>query len=97
MLPALPTGMQSASGASPEVVAHLEGAGLLPLQAVRVERVDQRDRMALDQLAHRRQRLVEAALQGEHAGPVDQRLGQLAGGDLPSGITTAAEIPARAA
>jgi hypothetical protein len=38
--------------------------------------------VALDELAHERERLVEVAAQRDHARAVHQRLGELAGGDL---------------
>ncbi len=38
--------------------------------------------MAVGQLAHERERLVEVPAQGDHAGAVHERLSQLAGGDL---------------
>jgi hypothetical protein len=54
-LPALPTGMQSSVGpVAAEVLDQLERRRLLPLQAELVDRVDQRDRVALDELAHER-------------------------------------------
>ena len=62
MLPALPTGMHSAS-ISPRRAPRtgLEGRGLLALQAKRVDAVDQRDRVALGQLAYEREGLVSPA------------------------------------
>ena len=81
MLPALPTGMHSCV----ELVQRLdqlEGGGLLALQAQRVDRVDQRDRVAAGELAHELERLVEVAAQGDDARAVHERLGELAGGDL---------------
>ncbi len=61
MLPALPTGMQWTSGASPSSVDDLEGSGLLALDAERVDGVDDGDRRALAELADDRQRVVEVA------------------------------------
>src|SRR3954469_17701087 len=68
-----------------ERVQQLEGRGLLAFDAERVDRVDQRDGMALGELAHELERLVEVAAQRDDARPVHQRLGQLAGGDLALG------------
>ena len=81
MLPALPTGMQSASSSSScSMISN--AAGLLALEAVLVDGVDERDRVAVGQLAHERQRLVEVAAQRDHARAVHERLGELALGDL---------------
>ena len=77
-----------------ERVEHLERGRLLALQAERVDAVDERDRVALDELAHERQRLVEVAAQRDHAGAVHQRLGELAGGDLALGDDHGAAQPA---
>ena len=68
-----------------ERVQHLEGRGLLALEAERVDAVHERDRMSLHELAHERQRLVEVAAQRDHARAVHQRLGELAGRDLALG------------
>ena len=84
MLPALPTGMHSASSSS-ELLDQLEGRRLLALDAELVDRVDERDRVALDQLADERQRLVEVAAQRDHPRAVHQRLRELAGRDLALG------------
>jgi hypothetical protein len=62
MLPAFPTGCR-ARRAPHELVDELEGRGLLTLEAELVDRVDQRDRVALGQLAHQLERLVEVAAQ----------------------------------
>ena len=64
-----------------ELLDHLEGGGLLTLQPVGVDRVQQRHRAALDQLSHQPQRVVEAALHGDHAGAADLGLSQLSAGD----------------
>ena len=81
MLPALPTGMQSASSVA-ELLDDLEGGGLLALEAVLVDGVDERDRVAVGQRAHERQRLVEVAAQRDDARAVHERLGELALRDL---------------
>ncbi len=80
MLPALPTGMASTSGASSQLVDDLEGGGLGPCCG---RPVDQGDARVGGQLAHRGQRLVEVAGNGKHVGAVHLRLHQLAGGDRP--------------
>ena len=47
MLPALPTGMQSASRSSAELLDELEGRRLLALEPERVDGVDERDRVVV--------------------------------------------------
>ena len=94
-MPALPTGMHSAS-ISPELVEDLERRGLLALQPERVDRVHERDRAPLRELAHELERLVEVAAQRDHARAVHQRLGELARGDLALGDDhDAGQPPAR--
>ena len=51
MLPALPTGIASASGAAPSSSHDLERGRLLALDPVRVDRVDELDRVPLGELA----------------------------------------------
>ena len=65
-----------------ELLDDLERRGLLALEAVLVDGVDERDRLAVGERAHERQRLVEVAAQGDHARAVHERLGELALGDL---------------
>ena len=84
-LPALPTGIARASGRLAQLLDHLEGGRLLALDPVRVDRVDELDRVLVGELADDRQRLVEVALQGDHAGAVHQRLDELADRDLALG------------
>ena len=81
MLPALPTGMQSASSSTLERLEDLEGGRLLPFDTVLVDRVDEHDRVRVGELAHELERLVEVARQRDHARAVHQRLGHLALGD----------------
>ena len=85
-------------GRAAEVVADLEGGGLLALEAERVDRVDQRDRVVvlLGEGADDPERLVEVAVDGDDPGPGDQRLEQLADGDLALGRTTMTSSPAAA-
>ena len=64
-------------------VDDLERGGLLPLDPVLVDAVDQADRVVDRQLAGQREAVVEVALDLQQLGAVHQRLGQLAGGDLP--------------
>ena len=87
MLPALPTGMARIVGRAAQVVADLEGGGLLALEAERVDRVDQGDRMVvlLGERADDPERVVEVAVDRHHPRPGDQRLEQLADGDLALG------------
>ena len=96
-MPALPTGIASASRRLAELVEQLEGSRLLAFDPVGVDRVDQLDRVALGQLADDPQRVVEVALQGDHPGPVHQRLRQLADRDLALRHDHRAAQPARAA
>jgi len=76
-----------------EVVEQLERGGLLPLQAKLVDGVDERDRVVLGERPDELERLVEVAAQGDHAGAVHQRLGELAGGDLAVGHDHGAAYP----
>ena len=71
-------------GRPAEVVADLEGGRRLAVDPVRVDVVDQRDRvfLLLGHLADNRQRLVEVALDGDDLRAGDERLDQLAQGDL---------------
>src|SRR5699024_2902672 len=65
-----------------EGVAHLEGRGLLSLQTVGVDRVDELDRVLGVQLAGDLEAVVEVPLDLHQLRPVDDGLGELAGGDL---------------
>ena len=80
-MPALPTGMHSAS-ISPSASSISNAAVFWPSRRNGLTRVDERDRVALGELAHELERLVEVAAQGDHPRAVHQRLGELAGGDL---------------
>ena len=82
MFPALPTGRQCTSGASPRSSTISKAARLLALQPVRVHRVDQGHRVLGGQLPGQFQAVVERAVHLEQPGPVHQRLGELADGDL---------------
>ena len=70
-----------------QVVADLEGSRLLALEAERVDRVDQGDRVVvlLGERTHDPERLVEVAVDRHDSCPGDQRLEQLADGDLALG------------
>ena len=85
MLPALPTGMQWTSGASPSCVDDLEGAGLLALDAVGLTELTTVTGALLAELADDVERLVEVAPHLQDLGPVDEGLGQLAEGDVTLG------------
>ncbi len=81
-MPALPTGMHSAFETAFEALVDLERGSLLALDAKLVDGVDEHDRMRVGELAYQRQRLVEVALQRDHARTVYERLGHLALCDL---------------
>ena len=70
-----------------EIVTDLERGGLLPLEPMRVDRVDQRDRVVrpVDQVAHDPQGDVEVPVDGDHPRTGDERLEQLAHRDLAAG------------
>ena len=70
-------------GRPPEIVADLEGGGLLARQPVRVDRVHERDRVIVPdgQIADDPERGIEVPVDRHHTGPGDQRLEQLAGRD----------------
>ncbi len=72
-------------GSVAQHVDHLEGAGLLALDAERVDRVDDRQRSPLTQLSDDPEGVVEVAADLEDAGAVDQGLGELAEGDVAVG------------
>ena len=71
-------------GRRTQVVADLEGSGLLSLQPVRVDRVHQRDgvRRVIGELPYQCERLVEVAIDGDHVRSGDEGLQQLAERDL---------------
>ena len=68
-----------------ELLGDLEGGRLLALDPVRVDRVDELDRMAVGERPDDLERLVEVAAQGDHPRTVHQRLGELADRDPPLG------------
>ena len=65
-----------------ELLDEFEGGGLLAGDPELVDGVDERNRMAVGELADELQRLVEVPAQRDDAGAVHERLGELAGGDL---------------
>ena len=69
-------------GGVAEGVDDLERRGLLPLDAGRVDRVDELDRVGLVELAGDGEAVVEVALDLQDPGAVGDRLAQLAHGDL---------------
>ena len=68
MLPALPTGRQCTSGASPSASTISNAAVFCPSIRDRVHAVDQRDRVVLGQVAGEGQAVVEVALRPGAAG-----------------------------
>ena len=78
-------GQQVVVGSVAEEVADLERRGLLALEAHRVDRVDQRDRVVLRQPARDVEAVVEVAADHDDLGAVHDGLGHLAGGDLALG------------
>ena len=66
-------------------VDDLEGGGLLPLDAIGVEGIDQGNGVLLGQGADDIQRLVEVAVNGDDLRPVDKRLSELSLGDFSLG------------
>ena len=85
MLPALPTGQAVDVGGVAERVDDLERRRLLALDARRVDRVDQLDRVGLGELAGQGQAVVEVAVDLQQRGAVGDRLAQLAHRDLALG------------
>ncbi len=77
-----------------ERVAHLEGGGLLAVDAVGVDRVDQRRRVVLRQRAAQVEAVVEVALHLQQLRAVNERLRQLAERDLALGHEDRAGQPA---
>ena len=92
MLPALPTGMQSASS-SPSSSSDLEGGRLLALEAERVDAVDERDRVALGSSRTSSSAWSKLPRSAIDARAVHERLGELAAAILPSGTITAPRSP----
>ena len=80
-------------GRPPEEVADLERGRLLPLQPERVHAVDQRDRVALGEVAREVERRVEVALDLEHPGAVHEGRRHLAHRDLALGHEDRAREP----
>ncbi len=77
-MPALPTGRHSQIRRAAQPVTDLKRGRLLPFQPVRVERVDQRDRLLLGDLHHQREGIIERALHLHHLRAVGHRAGQFA-------------------
>ncbi len=98
MLPAFPTGIARTSGGPAEVVADLECGRLLALEPVRVDRVDEGDRVVrpLGQLADDPQGRVEVAVDGHDPRARDEGLEELADRDPAPGRTTTTSSPAAA-
>ena len=68
-----------------ELLHDLDRHRLLPLEAQRVHAVGQVDALLGRQPLHQRHAVVEVAVDGQHGGPVGQRLHQLGGRDLAAG------------
>ncbi len=85
MLPPLPTGSASQSGAPPSCSMTSNARGLLALQPERVDRVQQRERAALDQLPHHLQGVVEVALDRRPPGRRRSAPGPASAGDRALG------------
>jgi len=66
----------------------------LTLDAIGIDRVDDRDREVLGQLTRQVERLVEVAADLQHPGAVDDGLSELPLGDLSSGTRTTQSMPA---
>ena len=95
MLPALPTGMQSASSgrSGPSSSSELERRGLLALEPERVDAVDQRDRVALGQLAHELSASSKLPRSATTRAPCISAWASLPAAILPSGTITAPPMP----
>ena len=85
MLPALPTGMQSASTSPPRSSRISNAAVFWPSRRNWLTELTSAIGCAGAQLAHELERLVEVAAQRDHARAVHERLGELAGRDLALG------------
>ncbi len=85
-LPRLPPGSTTQSGTRQSRWSIIsDHDGFLPLDAERVDGIQQVDAQALGQLADQRQDLVEIGLHLEGAGAVFERLRQFAEGDVAVG------------
>ena len=96
-MPALPTGIASASGRLAELVEDLEGGGLLALDPVGVDRVDELDRVAVGELADDLSASSKLPWSAITRAPCISAWASLPIAILPSGTITAPRIPARAA
>ena len=84
-VPRVPDRDREDLGGTAEIVADLEGAGLLALEPVRVDRVHDGDRVVvlLAEGADDVERLVEVPVDRDDPRADDERLEELAEGDLP--------------
>ena len=80
-------------GSAAQRVTDLERRRLLPLEPVGVDRIDQHGRVPLGEDPGHLQGRVEVPVDLQQAGPVDQRLGHLPGGDLSGGNQDRAHDP----
>ena len=84
-VPTAAVGKREHVGRRPQVLKDLERSGLLTLDAVRVERVDEHELVVPGELLCRVERLVEAAADLEQPGAGGDRLKQLRRGDAAGG------------
>ena len=85
MLPALPTGRQCTSGASPSSSTISKAAVFWPCSRSGLTELTRATGILGGQLPGQLQAVVEVAVHLQQLGPVHQRLGQLADGDLAAG------------
>ena len=90
-------GQRDDVGRGAELLEDLTDDGLLALDAVRVERVDEHESVALPELAAEPQRVVEAAATSSSRAPAARACARLAVAVAPAGVSTIASSPARAA
>ena len=93
MLPALPTGMQSASSRPSRSSSSSNAAVFWPCRRNSLTELTSAIGWRVGELAHQLERGVEVAAQRDHARAVDQRLGELAGRDLAVGDDHGAAQP----
>jgi len=85
MLPALPNGDHVHIGRITQRVNNFERAGLLSLNAIRVDRIDEDDGRAIGQCADKFERDVEVSAHLQHMRAMHQRLCELSKGNMAFG------------